>query len=149
MLVNRVREPSRMIDSCFTGYRQAMKSLIVAWNALYTLFGLGALGRCPKCREGRMFASHFSIHQRCPVCNVRFQPYEGDVLGVYATCYFLTVIPAALLCVALYVFSSPPLWMLVAVFGAVSSVILLAFYPAMKGIWIAFVYLLTGLRPRL
>lgn len=97
-----------------------------------------------------MFESHFHIRSHCPNCGVRLQPYAGDSLGVYAVCYFLALIPAALAIIAAYFLHAPlsPIGYIL-LFGAVSGAVLFGFYPNMKGIWIAFVYLMTGLRPQL
>lgn len=97
-----------------------------------------------------MFRSHFQIHRECPECGVVLQPYAGDSLGVYAVCYFLTVIATALVLAAAYLLfhvTSPYTYL--GLFSVTSGVILFGFFPNMKGIWIAFVYLLTGLRRQL
>jgi uncharacterized protein (DUF983 family) len=111
---------------------------------------VGATGRCPKCEHGKMFESHFQIRANCPDCGVRLQPYAGDSLGVYAVCYFFALVPAALAIIAAYFLQAPlsPIGYIL-LFGAVSGAVLFGFYPNMKGVWIAFVYLMTGLRPQL
>ena len=120
-------------------------SLVSRW--LRTLFWIGARRVCPKCEQGAMFRDHFHIHARCPHCNVKFQPYDGDILGVIATCYFLTLIPALLVSVAAFAWTSLSTTQVILLFCGLTALILLTFFPRMKGIWVAFVYLLTGLRP--
>lgn len=97
-----------------------------------------------------MFESHFHIREHCPHCGVKLQPYAGDSLGVYAVCYFLALVPAILAMVAAYYWQAPlsPMGYL-GLFALVSGTVLFGFYPNMKGLWIAFVYLMTGLRPQL
>lgn len=120
-----------------------------AWRWISTVW-VGATGRCPKCEQGEMFETHFRIRANCPNCGVRLQPYAGDSLGVYAVCYFIALVPAALAIIAAYFLNAPlsPIGYIL-LFGAVSGAVLFGFYPNMKGIWIAFVYLMTGLRPQL
>ena len=118
-------------------------------NAWRFVLWRGALKRCPKCGRGAMFKSYFAINKQCPECQVVFQPYAGDSLGVYAVCYFLTLVPsivAAVLACSLLKFSIYQGFLL---FSALSTVILIGFYPNMKGLWIGLVYLATGLRSRL
>lgn len=96
-----------------------------------------------------MFASHFQIHQKCPACEVVLQPYAGDSLGVYAVAYFVTLIPTALCLAASYWLFHPSPYGYLAIFAVSSGLFLFGCYPNMKSLWIAFVYLLTGLRKRL
>ena len=120
---------------------------VFSW--LRTLLWLGARCICPKCEKGRMFRSYYTIHEKCPECGVTFQPYEGDILGVIAVGYFLTVIPTF----SFFSFAYLKLgWTIETIFYLYflsTAALLFAFYPSMKGIWVAFVYLLTGLRKRL
>ena len=119
-------------------------------GALRALFGRGARGLCPKCGQGRMFQSHFQIRKECPHCGVTLQPYAGDSLGVYAVCYFLTVIATVFVLGAMFLLFHPTSpWTYLTVFSLTSAAILFGGFPYMKGIWIGFVYLLTGLRRQL
>lgn len=122
----------------------------LTFEALRALLWHGARGICPKCGQGRMFRSHFQIHRECPECGVVLQPYAGDSLGVYAVCYFLTVVATVLVMAAAYfLFHLTSPYAYLALFSVTSGAILFGFFPNMKGIWIAFVYLLTGLRRQL
>jgi uncharacterized protein (DUF983 family) len=96
-----------------------------------------------------MFETFYRIHKTCPQCGVRLQPYAGDSLGVYAVCYFFSLVPAMIALVLAFAYTDIPPMGLVALFGVVSGVILFGLYPNMKGVWVALVYLSTGLRPQL
>lgn len=102
---------------------------------------------CPKCGEGAMFSSPFKIHKRCPNCRTQFQPYEGDSLGVYAVCYFVSVVPAMLAFVLAFKYTDLGYMGLLAVFTVVTGVILFGFFRNMKGLWVALLYMMTGLKP--
>ena len=97
-----------------------------------------------------MFRSHFHIHKQCPQCGVVLQPYAGDSLGVYAVCYFITIVLTVLVLAAAYwLFHPTSPYAYLAIFSVTSGAILFGLFPNMKGIWIGFVYLLTGLRKQL
>jgi uncharacterized protein (DUF983 family) len=105
--------------------------------------------RCPKCRQGQMFSSYYHIHKSCPNCNVTFQPYRGDELGVYAVSYFLSVIPALIAFLLAFKYTNLNAYGLLALIALVSGTVLFGLFPNMKGLWISLVYLCTGLRKRL
>lgn len=96
-----------------------------------------------------MFESHFKVRKQCPECKVVLQPYPGDELGVIALGYFMTVAPALVALMLAYFYTDWGPGQLLALFWCTMTLILIACYPNIKGIWIGFVYLLTGLRRRL
>ena len=116
---------------------------------LKKLFWFGGRTICPRCEKGLMFESFFKVRKQCPECKVVLQPYPGDELGVIALGYFMTLAPAMLGLVLAYTFLNWSGYQLLAFFWLLMTAILIGFYRNIKGIWIAFVYLLTGLRPRL
>ena len=96
-----------------------------------------------------MFESYFKVHKRCPECKVILQPHAGDELGVIALGYFMTLAPSMIGLVLAYFYTDwSPLQLLFFFFFLMTS-ILIGFYRNIKGIWIGFVFLLTGLRKRL
>ena len=108
---------------------------------------VGAMRRCPKCEQGKMYESYYGIRKTCPSCGVVLQPYEGDSLGVYAVSYFLALVPAVLVCIFCFFQLHMSAYGVLAVFAGVSGAVLFGLFPQMKGIWIACVYLMTGLKP--
>lgn len=48
-------------------------------------------GRCPKCREGTIYAGGGRTHPRCPICGLSFEREEGYFLGAMYFSYFLAV----------------------------------------------------------
>lgn len=107
---------------------------------------LGARTICPRCERGAMFESFFGIRKRCPECKVKLQPNAGDELGVIAVGYFLTAVPALIGLVLAYSFTDWSAQQLLFFFLALMTTILVGFYRNMKGIWIGFAYILTGLK---
>ncbi|MBT9581962.1 DUF983 domain-containing protein [bacterium] len=122
-----------------------MKLLRRWWKALWR----GATCRCPKCGQGALYETFLRVRKTCPACGVTFQPYAGDSLGVYAICYGLSVVPAiaAAILVGFYLNSNP--YVVLATFAGVSGSILFGLFRNMKGLWIALVFLMTGLRKNL
>jgi uncharacterized protein (DUF983 family) len=116
---------------------------------LKKLFWIGGRTVCPRCEKGQMFESFFKVRKRCPECKVVLQPYPGDELGVIALGYFMTVAPSLIGVVLAHFYTDWSGGQLLAFFLCLMTVILVGFYRNIKGIWIAFVYLLTGLRKRL
>ena len=94
-----------------------------------------------------MFSSYYEIRERCDRCGVKFQPYEGDILGVIATGYFGTVVPALIMLAVAYGVFHLGAWGCFAVFCATMFAMLFGLYPNLKGLWVALVYLMTGLKP--
>src|SRR5947209_1498918 len=50
------------------------------------------LQRCPRCREGRMFRSTFSMNDPCPVCGMAFEREPGYFFGAMYVSYGLSVL---------------------------------------------------------
>ena len=112
-----------------------LRKLWVGWRTM-----------CPRCEKGAMFESFFQIRQRCPHCNIKLQPNAGDELGVIAVGYFLTLFPAMLGLILAYAYTEWSAYQLLFLFFFLTAFFLIAFYRNMKGLWVGFAYLLTGLR---
>jgi len=41
------------------------------------------LGRCPRCRQGKIYRRLFSMHEHCSVCRLKFQREQGYFLGAH------------------------------------------------------------------
>ena len=58
------------------------------WRRMMTAARL----RCPRCREGRLFAGALTMNAACPKCGLKLEPEPGFYLGsVYAN-YAATVL---------------------------------------------------------
>ena len=44
-------------------------------------------GRCPRCRQGKIFCGSFAMNEVCPVCGLRFQRDQGYFLGAMYVSY--------------------------------------------------------------
>ena len=50
----------------------------------FTALKRSFLLRCPRCGKGHLFKGVFTMHQRCPVCNYKFEREEGYYTGAMA-----------------------------------------------------------------
>ena len=69
--------------------------------------------RCPRCRSGRIFRySVFrgfpKMHERCPVCHLKFQREEGYFLGAMYISYGLALVAIAALSLLVWKLSELP-----------------------------------------
>jgi uncharacterized protein (DUF983 family) len=57
-------------------------------------FALWAMvrGRCPRCRQGKIFAGSFSMNEVCPLCGLRFQRDQGYFLGAMFVSYPISAV---------------------------------------------------------
>lgn len=81
-----------------------------------------------------MFESHFKIRKRCPECKIKFQPYQGDELGVIALGYFMTLIPATIGGAIAFFYTDWSVWQLLLFFWLLMTSVLIGFYKNIKGI---------------
>ena len=88
-------------------------------------------GRCPVCCEGRLFKSGITIVEVCTHCGARLGDNDmGDGAAVFLIFILgFTLVPLAVLMEAAF---SPPIWALVAVFGAVMTGLILLLLPLIK-----------------
>ena len=97
--------------------------------------------RCPRCRQGDifrcpLFRGWLSMHQRCPVCNLKFEREQGYFVGAMYISYALAIPPYLLLVTLLWRYAG---WRYeFALLGAVAAY--LPFVPMMmrisRVIWI-------------
>jgi uncharacterized protein (DUF983 family) len=46
-----------------------------------TLLWRGFCKKCPQCGKGAIYQRWMKLHERCPVCGLKFLDNEGDLLG--------------------------------------------------------------------
>lgn len=75
-------------------------------------------GKCPRCREGDMFAHPFSrvqyfasMNKQCPHCGVYLEPEPGFYQGAMYVGYALTLAVIVVVSIILYfIFNNPSEW---------------------------------------
>jgi len=106
----------------------------------------GALRRCPRCGNGKLFLSWFRMKEACNRCGLLLEREEGGYLGAIAINYGVTgiVFIALLVSVAWATLPAIPVWPLMGASVAVAVLVPLAFYPFSKTIWLAIDLVLRG-----
>lgn len=73
-------------------------------------------GRCPHCREGKMFKQgvlsiHFAdMHSGCPHCGTTFMPEPGFYIGAMYISYAFNIVLLVAFGVGLYTLTDAPEW---------------------------------------
>ena len=107
-------------------------------DRLRILVGRALRRRCPYCGASGIFTSWWSLRERCPNCNVRFEREDGYFLGAYAlnliVAEFIGLGTALLLIFRTELRDASLLWQeLVAVVCAVVPP--LVFFPYSRTLW--------------
>jgi uncharacterized protein (DUF983 family) len=109
----------------------------------------GARKRCPRCGEGRIFTSWFTMAATCPRCGLLLQKEAGGFLGAMTLNYMASV-GVWLVVLGIWLVATVP-DVPVGAMLAVSVVLLVAvplwFYPRSKGIWAAIEFLVLRVDP--
>ncbi len=88
-------------------------------------------GRCPVCREGRLFKSGLNIVDACSHCGARLGDHDiGDGAAVFLIFILgFTIVPLAWWAEVVF---APPIWAHVVVFGGLMLAAILLLLPAIK-----------------
>ncbi len=106
----------------------------------------GLLLICPRCHEGKLYASWTVRNDQCPVCGANFEPGEGDFLGSMFMAYTGTVVVVGTAILLLGLLTDISLTDLLTYGIVASAVFLVLTYRNMRGVWIGIVYMMTGFR---
>lgn len=68
-----------MEERVFGGDHQSGRATRSTWEAIKR----GAMGKCPHCGEGRLFASFLKTVDRCEVCGEEMHHHRADDLPAY------------------------------------------------------------------
>ncbi len=103
------------------------------------MLGRGALRRCARCGGRGLFRRWFTMAERCPTCDLRFEREEGYWTGAMMINLAVTEVVFLATFVALTAATWPDVnWGLVlAVVVAANVVVPIVFYPVSKTLWVA------------
>ena len=109
----------------------------------------GCSRRCAVCGQGHLFRRWFTMCERCPRCDLRFERIEGHWTGDLG---INTIVSFGALLVVLLVgfltfWPTPPLTAIIVAAIAVAGLLPLAFYPFSKTIWLAIDLMMRPLEP--
>ena len=94
---------------------------------------------CPRCGQGKIFASFFRLRTNCPRCGFRFEREEGYWTGAMIVNIAVCELWFAILFVTAIVATLPDIaWLpLLGVALVTNGILPVAFYPWSKTIWMA------------
>lgn len=79
---------------------------------------------CPRCRQGRIYREslwrgYLAMHEKCPVCGLKFEREQGYFLGAMYFSYLISIPPVLALTLLFWRFTSWRFdWVVVAAFVA-------------------------------
>jgi len=114
------------------------------------LFGRGFLLRCPNCGGGPVLAHWLKLRVKCGTCGLRLQRGEHDAFTGSMFILFTLVGLAgyAILAVTMAVTAETPWELLEIGLPLLAVVLLLAFFPFSKLLWLAFDLMLRPVTPQ-
>lgn len=92
--------------------------------------------RCPYCGGGGIFNGWFSLKERCPHCNVLFEPEDGYLLGGYVVNIGITAVAAIAIVITLMVVTELSVLQIQLIGAALAIGIPVFFYPYTLLFWI-------------
>jgi uncharacterized protein (DUF983 family) len=99
--------------------------------------GRSLLRHCPYCGGSNIFKGWFSLKERCPHCNVLFEPEDGYLLGSYVVNIGLTAVSAVAVVIYLMVTSSLSVLQIQVIGAALAVAIPIFMYPYTQLLWIS------------
>jgi uncharacterized protein (DUF983 family) len=108
-------------------------------DRLSSVIVTGLLGRCPRCRRGKMFSGFLTPAPACKACGLNFGFADaGDGPAVFVMLFggFL-VVGAALWTEVVY---EPPFWVYLVVFLPLTLIVCVGLLRPLKGLLIALQY---------
>jgi uncharacterized protein (DUF983 family) len=107
-----------------------------AGKRLTQCLGRSLLRHCPYCGGNNIFNGWFSLKERCPHCNVLFEPEDGYLLGSYVVNIGLTAVAAVAIVIYLMVTSSLSVVQIQVIGAALAIGIPIFMYPYTQLLWI-------------
>src|SRR5262245_27991350 len=98
----------------------------------------GVCLRCPRCGARSLFRTWFTMHERCAVCQLRFEREQGYFLGAMYINYGVTVVLALIGSFALEWWTAVSLTQQLLLWVGFGSLFPVLFYRHSRGLWLAF-----------
>jgi uncharacterized protein (DUF983 family) len=107
---------------------------IAAMQRLPTIFLSVIFGRCPNCQQGKIFRTFWQIHDRCPVCQLKYEREMGYFLMAIFIAYVLDAI--LLIPLGIYLFNRVAVLPNIAILFGVLLVITPLTYRYSRILWL-------------
>ena len=105
------------------------------------LLGRGLRLRCPRCSARTLFRRGFSMHERCRVCDYRFEREQGYFVGAMYINYGVTALVIVAGYFALEWWTTITLGRQLALWGVVGILLPVIFFRHARGLWLGFDYI--------
>lgn len=114
-----------------------------------TMLVRGCVKHCAVCGQGHLFRRWFTMVERCPRCDLRFERMEGQMTGNVGV---NTIVSFGLLLVVLFVgtfafWPEPPYLAMILIAVFVTAVFPILFHPFSKTIWLAIDVMMRPVEP--
>ncbi len=132
-----------------TGPVPRAKGALVPSEHPWRVFLRGWIKHCPVCGQGHLFRRWFTMLERCPRCDLRFDRIEGTwsgYIGVNTIVSFGALL-VVLLGGVLVMWPDPPMVAIGVASVAVAVLMPLVFLPFSKTVWVAADLLMRPLEP--
>src|SRR5438552_414069 len=117
---------------------------------MLTILIRGLLLRCPYCGKGKLFRKGFTMYERCPVCDWRFEREEGYWTGAMAINITVTVLLTVIVVVplAIVLAATQVSLILFLIIGLPLPVILpLLFFRHARSLWMSIDFMINPVEP--
>ena len=104
----------------------------------------GAMLKCPRCGEGKLFKSYLKREDRCPSCGESFEGLDADDGPAWLTIALVAHIVVPLLIILERGAQLMPYWEEAAILIVVTIVGVLLLLPVSKGFFIAALWLIRS-----
>ena len=96
--------------------------------------------KCPRCSEGELFETVFTMYRHCTTCDLKFEREAGYFIGAMYLNYGATVLIAFPSYFLLQTFTAVPFFVNLSVWTLFSAVFPVLFYRYSKSLWLNFDY---------
>jgi len=108
-------------------------------NSLWAALGRGALLKCPRCSQGRLFQSYLKPVHNCSNCDKKWDTVRADLAPAWAS---MTLSAHVIVVVYHFFFFDAPIanWITTSSLIAIAALISLLSLPSFKGLFMALVW---------
>ena len=111
----------------------------------FTALKRALLLRCPRCGRGHLFEGVFTMYERCPVCNYKFEREEGYYTGAMAINLVFSELLVMIYIVPISVWAGVdphvPFIPILLLSSPLPILLPLLFFRPTRGLWVNFNYL--------
>ncbi len=100
--------------------------------------------RCPRCGQGRLFASWFAMDAHCAVCGLRFEREPGYFVGAIYVNYAVTAVLCLGTAIALDMAFGIPLWVQLVIAGSLAVLVPIGFFRYSRSLWLGIEHFVTS-----